>query len=245
MTNDENNKELLPIVIEGITFKPTAEGMWSLNEIHQTLGLPESKRPSEWNNSTSGELRASGNFRKVDKVGSLADELGTIAYAMWVSTAFYLMVVRAFVTMRNDAILSARISSLALTEKEKLLTYNMPKATALMLKAKSHGLSWSDACRAAQVDRPILAKNYLLSQNKFTKVFDYDKGEHVIKPTATAFSSGFFRRHTGKFGNIDGWKVTDKGVIWLENNAKNINEAVRIYQANRKKHIATKSQGRR
>jgi len=235
MNIDEQKTERLPIIIEGQTFEPNADGLWSLNEIHKTLGLPESKRPSEWNNGISVELLASGNFRKVDKVGSFADELGTVAYAMWVSTAFYLTVARAFVTMRNDAVLSARMSSLALAETDKLLADNMPKATALMLKAKAHGISWSDACRAAQVDRPLLAKRYLLAQGKFQNIFDHDKGAYVLQPIPRAFSLGLFKRHVGFFGNADGWKVSDKGVVWLQGYAQTINMAVKARQATQKK----------
>ena len=62
-----NQTDLLPIVIEGQIFKPNAEGLWSLNEIHKTLNLSEAKRPSEWSNAVSAELLASGNFRKVDQ----------------------------------------------------------------------------------------------------------------------------------------------------------------------------------
>jgi len=226
MNINEQETELLPIAIEGQTFKPNAEGLWSLNEIHQTLGLPESKRPGQWSNEVSDRLLACGNFHKVDKVGSYADELATIAYAMWVSTDFYLTVAGALVTMRNDAILSARMSSLALAETDKLLADNMPKATALMLKAKAHGISWSDACRAAQVDRPLLAKRLLLSQGKFQRVFDHDKGDFVTQPIPRAFSLGLFKRQVGIFGSADGWKVSDKGVVWLQGKAQAINEAV-------------------
>ena len=225
MNINEQKTELLPIVIEGQTFKPNAEGLWSLNEIHQTLGLPESKRPSEWSNNISEELLASGNFRKVDKVGSFADELGTIAFAMWVSTAFYLTVARAFVTMRNDAILSARMSSLALAETDKLLADNIPKATALMLKAKGHGISWTDACRAAKIKNAGLAKEFFLSIGRFTK--SKPGSMETLKtprPIKHAFDLGYFKRDEGLFGNADGWRVTDKGVVWLEGRANAINE---------------------
>lgn len=97
MFTHNTQAELLPIVIEGHTFKPNTDGLWSLTEIHQTLNLPESKRPGQWDNEVSNRLLSCGNFHKVDKVGSFADELGTIAYAMWVSTDFFLMVARAFV----------------------------------------------------------------------------------------------------------------------------------------------------
>jgi len=235
MNINEQKTELLPIVIEGQTFKPNAEGLWSLNEIHRGLDLPDSKGPSEWRNAVATELRTSGNLRSFEGSGTWATEAGAIAYAMWVSTDFYLMVVNAFVTMRNDAILSARMSSLALAETDKLLADNMPKANALMLRAKGHGISWSDACRAAQVDRPLLAKRYLLAQGKFQSVFDHEKGDYVLQPVARAFSLGFFKRHVGVFGNADGWKVSDKGVVWLQGRAQAINEAIKARQAAQKK----------
>ncbi len=232
---DAESPERLPIVIEGQTFEPSAEGLWSLNEIHRGLALPESKAPSEWNNSVSAELEASGNFRKVDKVGSFADQLGTIAYAMWVSTAFYLMVARAFVAMRDDSILSARMAALALIEKEKLLVDNMPKADALMSKAAAHGISWTDACRAARISHSGLAKQYLMSIGKFCRAYDHYKGDYTIRPIPSGFQRGFFKRNAGRFGNADGWKVSASGIVWLEARAGEINAAtVEMKRRNRK-----------
>lgn len=62
--------------------------------------------PSEWNNKIRTQLDRSGNFRTVngDGGGTWATEAGAVAYAMWVSTEFYLMVINAFIFMRNDAI---------------------------------------------------------------------------------------------------------------------------------------------
>ena len=171
----------------------------------------------------SAELTASGNFRKVDKVGSFADELGAIAYAMWVSTTFYLMVARAFVVMRNDAILSARMASLALVEKDQLLADNMPKADTLIRKASAYGVSWTDACRASKILHAGLAKDCLLAIGKFRKVFDHDKGTHTIRPILLGFQKGYFKRHTGRYGTDDGWKVSDTGLVWLAGMASEIN----------------------
>ena len=160
-----NQTDLLPIVIEGQIFKPNAEGLWSLNEIHKTLNLSEAKRPSEWSNAVSAELFASGNFRKVDKVGSFADELGAIAYAMWVSTDFYLMVIRAFIAMRNSAVRELR-------HKDALLDANMPKATTLDMKARGAGLTWTEACRVAGIQQPRLALEFLAKGAMFVHVCD-------------------------------------------------------------------------
>lgn len=236
MNINEQKTELLPIVIDGQTFEPNAEGLWSLTEVNKTL--PDlSKPPAQWRGRERDYFERCADLHIVhgDNGGTWATERATIAYAMACSLDFYVMVVDAFVTMRNDAILSARMSSLALAETGKLLADNMPKATALMLKAKGHGISWSDACRAARVDRPLLAKRYLLAQGKFQSVFDHDKGDYVLQPVARAFSLGFFKRHVGVFGNADGWKVSDKGVVWLQGQAQAINEAIKARQAAQKK----------
>ncbi|MFJ5401801.1 KilA-N domain-containing protein, partial [Pectobacterium sp. CHL-2024] len=109
---------LLPIIINGHSFTCDENQMWNLNDIYRTLDLSDSKRPSEWNNQVRTQLDRSGNFRTVngDGGGTWATEKGTIAYAMWVSTDFYSLVIDAFVFMRNDAIMRERIAILQADE---------------------------------------------------------------------------------------------------------------------------------
>jgi len=216
----------LPITIEGKTFNPNSEGLWSLTEINKAL--PDlTKPPAQWRCREREYFERCANLHSVngDKGGTWATERATIAYAMACSLDFYVMVVDAFVIMRNDAILAARTASLALIERDKLLADNMPKASALMLKAAGHGISWTDACRAAKIRQPGLAKQYLLAIKKFCKTFDHDRGTDVIQPISLAFKLGHFKRHVGPYGSAEGWKVTDKGVAWLEGRANEINSA--------------------
>jgi hypothetical protein len=236
MNANEQKAEPLPIVIEGHAFEPNAEGLWSLSEINKTLP-DRAKPPAQWRGRDRDYFERCADLHTVigDQGGTWATERATIAYAMACSIDFYVMVVDAFVTMRNDAIMSARMSSLALVEKDKLLAANMPKATALMLKAKAHGISWSDACRAARIERIQLSKRFLATQGKFRNVFDHDKGQDVLQPIAIGFDRGLFRRHTGLFGNVDGWKVTDRGLNWLVEKSQWINEGVRAHQTAHKK----------
>lgn len=227
---DMNNQtELLPIVIEGHTFKPNAEGLWSLNEIHQTLSLPEAKRPSEWNNAVSTELIASGNFRKVDKVGSFADELGTIAYAMWVSTAFYLMVARAFVAVRNSAVRELR-------HKDALLGANMPKASTLDMKARGAGLTWTEACRVAGIQQPRLALDALVTMGAFVYPMDnFGTREGSPRPHKSGFEKSAFVKVSMDFGNREGWRVKPRGLDWLHSKAEEINLKVAEEKARKDK----------
>lgn len=233
---DAESPERLPIVIEGQTFEPSAEGLWSLTEINKALpGL--TKPPAQWRGRERDYFERCANLHIVhgDQGGTWATERATIAYAMACSLDFYVMVVDAFVIMRNDAVLSARMAALALIEKEKLLADNMPKADALMSKAAAHGVSWTDACRAARISHSGLAKQYLLSIGKFCRAFDHDKGDYTIRPIPSGFQRGFFKRNAGRFGNADGWKVSASGIVWLEARAGEINAAtVEMKRRNRK-----------
>lgn len=215
-----NTDTLLPIVIEGHTFKPNAEGLWSITEIHQTLDLPESKRPGQWDNEISNRLLSCGNFHKVDKVGSFADELGTIAYAMWVSTDFYLMVARAFVAVRNHAVRELR-------HKDALLDANMPKASTLDMKARGAGLTWTEACRVAGIQQPRLALEALVSVKVFVYPVDnFGTREGAPRPPKSGFDSGAFVRASSDFGSREGWRVKTAGLDWLRSKAEKINLTV-------------------
>ncbi|WP_409268150.1 hypothetical protein [Pseudomonas sp. KCJK9044] len=224
-----NTDTLLPIVIEGHTFKPNAEGLWSLNEIHQGLNLPEAKRPGQWDNEVSNRLLSCGNFHKVDKVGSFADELGTIAYAMWVSTDFYLMVARAFVAVRNSAVSELR-------HKDALLDANMPKASTLDMKARGAGLTWTEACRVAGIQQSRLALEALVTLGDFVYPLDnFGAREGSPRPHKQGFKVGAFVKVSSDFGNREGWRVKPRGLDWLRKNAEAVNLRVAEVKARKDK----------
>lgn len=244
--NDIARAPLLPITIEGHAFMPNTEGLWSLTEINKVL--PElTKPPAQWRGRERDYFERCANLHSVngDQGGTWATERAAIAYAMACSLDFYVMVLDAFVTMRNDSILSARMAALALVEKEQLLADNMPKADALMQKARTYGVSWSEACRAAKILRPVLAKDYLLSVGKFRKEFDHDQGKEIVRPVPLGFQRGYFKRHTGQFGNADGWKVSATGIVWLQGKASEINQKVVEMRARKEKAKRQASSQRR
>ena len=212
-----NQTDLLPIVIEGQIFVANTDGMWNLNETHRELGLPDTKAPSQWRNAVADELRASANLQIIDKVGTLATEAGTIAYAMWVSTDFYLMVVHAFVAMRNSAIRDAKT-------KDALLAANMPKASTLDMKALGAGLTWTEACRVAGVQQPRLALAELVKMKWFVYPVDsFGSPEGSPRPKKQGFAVGAFVRVSTDFGNKEGWRVKPRGLDWLNKHAEEVN----------------------
>ncbi|EMR47092.1 TPA: KilA-N domain-containing protein [Pseudomonas putida] len=235
--NNSTNETLLPVAINGQSFTANADGMWDLTAIHKALGLPDSKAPSEWRNAVSAELRASGNLRIIDKVGTLATELGTIAYAMWVSTDFYLMVAGAFVTMRNDAVMSRRLALIAVAEKDAKLATAVPKADLVDRRLAGMGVPWNEACRMAGVTKPQLAKQYLVATRRFVSVEHPTEYRQILKPSSRGFDSGFFKHCSSRHGNDDGFRVTAKGFAWLQSKAQEINSAI----AERARKKATKA----
>lgn len=217
LANTNNQTNLLPIVIEGQTFKPNEDGMWNLNEIAKTLNVRE---PGQWRNAVQAALIKDANLHVSHGNGTLATEEGAIAYAMWVSTDFYLMVIRAFIAMHNSAVRELR-------HKDALLDANMPKATTLDMKARGAGLTWAEACRVAGIQQPRLALEFLAKGTMFVHVCD-DFGSRTgqIRPKQQGFSSGAFVAISSDFGNREGWRVKPRGLDWLRANTETINVGV-------------------
>lgn len=241
MNVTDNEAALLPIVIAGYTFKPNADGLWSLTEINKQL--PKiTKPPAQWRGRDRDYFDNCADLHSLDgrAGGTYATERATIAYAMSCSLDFYVMVVDAFVTMRNDAILSSRMASLALAGKDALLAENIPKAEAFMHKAGTIGLSWSEACRAAGVQYPGLAKGYLVSKGRFISKDHPAEHRKILRPTPVGFSLGLFKACSTEFGNADGFRVTAKGLVWLEEKSKEINDACRLRNAEKAKEVRAK-----
>ncbi len=215
--------ELLPVVINGQTFSANQDRMWNLNEIQKGLDLPDAKRPSQWDNEIRKALDQSGNFHTAlggANPGTWATEAGTIAYAMWVSPDFYLMVVHAFVAVRNSAVRELR-------HKDALLDANMPKASTLDMKARGAGLTWIEACRVAGIQQPRLALDVLVSMGSFVYPMDnFGSREGSPRPRKQGFEVGAFVKASSDFGNREGWRVKPRGLDWLRNKAEEINQKV-------------------
>ncbi|QKZ06549.1 hypothetical protein [Pseudomonas eucalypticola] len=216
MTN--NTDTLLPIVIEGRTFKPNAEGLWSLTEINKALP-DQTKPPAQWRGRDRDYFDRCANLHTVhgDSGGTYASERATIAYAMACSLDFYVMVVDAFVAMRNHAVRELRL-------KDALLDANMPKASTLDMKARGAGLTWTEACHVAGIKQPRLALEALVSMKAFAYPLDnFGTREGSPRPHKQGFAVGAFVKASSDFGNREGWRVKPRGLDWLRKEAERIN----------------------
>lgn len=107
-----------PIEIAGVVVRRDADGRYSLNDLHRAAGGEKRHAPNEWlrlkaSAELVAELTGDSRFAPVDSVKGgvapgtyVAKEL-VYAFAMWISPAFHLKVIRAYdaqVTARGNFI---------------------------------------------------------------------------------------------------------------------------------------------
>lgn len=224
--NNTNTIEALPIVIESHSFVCNDQRMWNLNEIHRVLNLPDNKAPSQWNNKVREALDQSGNFQTAIggiSPGTWATEEGTVAYAMWVSTDFYLMVIRAFIFMRNDAVLRERVAVLQADEANVALSIAAPKADIFDGRlARGGSVPWTWACKALGL-APFKLRDGLKRSGKFIlPAFSDQKNPY---PPKAAFDAGHFVWKIDA-NNEKHWQVTARGYAWMQENAPRWRELI-------------------
>lgn len=212
--------QLLDIVIGSERFSPESTGLWNLNEIHKRLNLPESKEPSQWRTKVSTHYDRSANLQTVngDGGGTFATEEAAIAYAMWVSIEFYSMVVRAFLTMRTQAVIEAK-------EKARY-------KQAFMSKLIAQGVSWREACKNAGITNPELAKKYLVKvvAIKDNPWYGCRDGELRFIISKSSTDRMLFKTVKGRYNN-EGFRVLLAGYNRMKERASEINEYTRQLQA--------------
>lgn len=233
---------LLPIVIDGHTFKPNTKGLWSLTEINKTLPSL-TKPPAQWRGRDRDYFDHCANLHTENggtNPGTYATERATIAYAMACSLDFYVMVVDAFVAMRNSAVCELR-------QKDALLAANMPKASALDMKAQGFGLTWTETCRVAGIQHPRIALDVLVQMGAFVRHAHETSGLAKLspRPKRQGFEAGAFVSVTTEYGNSEGWRVKTRGLDWCRARAEEINLKVAEEKARRAKARRQASSQRR
>jgi phage antirepressor YoqD-like protein len=170
------------LTIADVAIRTDAEGRYCLNDLHRASGGEQRHQPRYWlaNQQTQdliAELGDSGNPLSVQKGGSeqgtfVAKEL-VYAYAMWISAAFHLRVIRAYdamVSQPHFAIPQTLPEALRLAadlaEQNKALETRVaeqaPKVQALERISDAEGsLCMRDAAKTLQV-RPVDLKNWLI-----------------------------------------------------------------------------------
>lgn len=204
--------DLLSIFIGDHEFKPNEDGLWNLNEIWKTLELPKKKRPNQWRDVVSKKLSEAANLQSGEYFENnlkrntlLATEEATIAYAMWVSVDFYMMVVKAFLNIRLQAVNTAKRDE--------------SKAKAFNSKLINHGATWTETCKVAGIQHPKLAIKYMLKVKAFTQC----PFESTIRPSQNQIKKMNFKITRNQF-NKEGYRVLLNGFNRLQELASEINQ---------------------
>lgn len=227
---------VLPVVINGYSWECNQDRMWNLNELHKALDLPKSKEPGQWRTEVRVYLDHNANLHLAHggaNPGTWATEEAAIAYAMWVSTDFYLMVIRAFIALRNNSVVKA--SNLA-KQNAKM----EPISTAEFAKLDSFGWSLTDTMKKAQVTNPKLVMKVLKS-GKFHNPFFCrgplrDLSDSGIRPNVKGKQSGYWKTPEGDGRyNHDGVKALRKGFEWfVENHSELARQVAMLPKTSRK-----------
>lgn len=185
------------LAILGTTIRQDAEGRFCLNDCHKASGGENKNRPSIWadNSQTKAliaEIQAEAGIPALASIkggnasGTYAVKELVYAYAMWISPAFHLTVIRAF-----DALVTGQITAPALSEQEIV-------AQALQITVRQiEELKAENAILApkAEVAEKIANSDGLYTLNLSAKAAQMPLNQF----TRTAHANGFIFKQNGKW----------------------------------------------
>ncbi|GLH29685.1 hypothetical protein WSS15_23350 [Acetobacter pasteurianus] len=183
--------------ILGTKIRQDAEGRFCLNDCHKASGGENKNRPSIWvdNSQTKAliaEIQAEAGIPALTSIkggnasGTYACKELVYAYAMWISPAFHLQVIRAF-----DALVTGQITAPALSEQEIV-------AQALQITVRQvEELKAENAILApkAEVAEKIADSDGLYTLNLSAKAAQMPLGQF----TRAAHANGFIFKQNGKW----------------------------------------------
>ncbi len=232
------------LIIASTAIRTDDEGRYCLNDLHRAGGGEQRHQPRYWlaNQQTQdliAELGDSGNPLSVQKGGSeqgtyVAKEL-VYAYAMWISAAFHLKVIRAYDAMvAQPAMLipqtlpeALRLAAEAIEERDRLALENRakdealaiaaPKAQALdRIAADEKSLTITQAAKVLSVKRETLtnwlsANGWMYRQNGSWVAYQ----QHIQNGRLIYKEAKYTDENTGQEAHRPYCHITPKGLTKL------------------------------
>ncbi|HHP0469596.1 TPA: KilA-N domain-containing protein [Vibrio harveyi] len=220
-----NNTKHLPIHVNGYDIIPNEDGMYDLTAFWKASGLSETKKPSEWRTKMRDLLFSTAKIAV--HIGrdakTLATEEAAIAYAMWVSDEFYLLVIDVFIAARNDAMIASSIAEKLTEESKELFKKNSKAIKCFDRFLGLNEFKLADACRISGIEHPNLFADYLCNVTHHLHILQGKK-----RATKQGESVGFYNRAYPQ----GAWSVrmNREGLKWLLDNAEYLNEEVTKYK---------------
>ena len=164
-----NNLTILSVVI-----RTDLEGRYCLNDLHKASGGVVHHRPSEWMKNKQAielieEISKDGipSIQSKQQLGTFVAKELVYAYAMWISPAFHLKVIRAYDAMQHDytSVLNdpQTMRGLLLTYTEKVIALeakveeDAPKVVGFDRLTEAHGcMNITEAAKSLKMKRKDL-----------------------------------------------------------------------------------------
>lgn len=138
------------ITIADVSIRQDDQGRYSLNDLHRAAGGEKRHQPSDWLRvqqtqdlvlELGNQIPGNPGIQSKQGLGTFVCKELVYAYAMWISAAFHLRVIRAYdAVVTGQAIASAipqslpealRLAAEAIEERDRLALENQAKAEAL------------------------------------------------------------------------------------------------------------------
>ncbi|MDD0822960.1 P22AR C-terminal domain-containing protein [Mannheimia sp. AT1] len=174
------------------------ENLFSLNDLHQLSGNGKSHQPSNFTRlDTTQDLVA--EIQKDSPAiipikalrgtqgGTFACEEIALAYAMWISPKFHLVVLRAFIAMHKGEV---KQQQLALPEPEKKYTFEFTEDTCLRLVSMWFAL-YNNLELLGQLHQPLSNIGSHFGSTAYTHYTEYQTTLGVMKSVLEPMTKDF------------------------------------------------------
>lgn len=233
------------LIIGSSSIRQDAEGRYSLNDLHRAAGEEVRHRPATWlqNQQTkelAAELEKDGipSIHAKQGLGTFVAKELVYAYAMWISPAFQLRVIRAFDALHAGADVPRDFASalrLAADQQEQI------ERQRLMLAEQQPKVEFAEAVRAT-VDAISVSNMAKLLGTGQNRLFARMRADGLLmddnRPYQTYIDRGYFRQVEMPWRDSEGQVhvsfktlITGKGQVWLQRRYSQINNTSLVRSA--------------
>ena len=221
------------LIIGTNAIRQDAEGRYSLNDLHRSAGGEKRHQPSDWLRiqhtqeliaELAAEIPGIPGIQSKQGLGTFVCKDLVYAYAMWISPAFQLRVIRAFDQLQSGAHEVPRDFAsalrLAADQQEEI------ERQRLMLAEQQPKVEFAEAVRATvdAISVRDMAKLLGTGQNR---LFDRMRADAILmadnRPYQCFIDRGYFRLVEMPWRDADGQThisfktlITGKGQVWLQ-----------------------------
>lgn len=189
------------LIVADINIRQDADGRYCLNDLHHASGGESKHRPNYWleNQKTQeliAEVEIAGNpaIQSKQGLGTFVVKELVYAYAMWISPAFNLKVIRAY-----DALMSGKQVGLAISKFYDQIPRSLPEALRLAAdeseRADRAEAELALAAPKAQALDRVSASEGTLTITQAAKVLGVKRG----KLTSRLAANGWIYRQNGSW----------------------------------------------